>query len=150
MVIGLQAKPEAALPTGMSQRIEPLRVCRSIQLLRRCSPAQSRGGSVRLTASTRPLLRGPPISGGLSFWTTRIDGGADLSGVASGLVASSEFRTVHGANPTNNDIVGKFYQNVLNRAGEPGGVNFWVGELNNGSRTVLQVLAGFSESAENK
>lgn len=105
---------------------------------------------VRLTASTRPLLRGPSISGGLSFWTTRIDGGADLIGVASGFVATNELRTVYGANPTNNNIVGNFYQNVLNRAGEPGGVNFWVGELNNGSRTVSQVLAGFSESAENK
>lgn len=91
-----------------------------------------------------------PDLGGLSFWTNRIDGGADLIGVASGFVASTEFRTVYGANPTNTDIVGKFYQNVLNRAGEPGGVNFWVGELNSGSRTVSQVLAGFSESAENK
>lgn len=91
-----------------------------------------------------------PDLGGVSFWTNRIDGGTNLIDVAAGFVASQEFRTVYGTSATNSDIVSKFYQNVLNRAGEPGGINFWVGELNSGARSVSQVLGGFSESAENK
>lgn len=91
-----------------------------------------------------------PDTDGLSFWTNRIDGGANLLDVSAGFVASQEFRAIYGTSPTNGDIIGRFYQNVLNRAGEPGGVNFWVGELNSGARSVPQVLAGFSESPENK
>jgi Ca2+-binding RTX toxin-like protein len=91
-----------------------------------------------------------PDVGGLSFWTKQMDTGASLIDVARNFVALGEFRAAYGANPSNGDIIGRFYQNVLNRAGEPGGVNFWVGELNSGARTVAQVLAGFSESPENK
>lgn len=91
-----------------------------------------------------------PDQAGVSFWTNRIDGGTSLSDVAAGFVSSQEFRTVYGASPTNAEIVGRIYQNVLNRPGEAAGVNFWVGELNSGARTLPQVLAGFSESAENK
>jgi Ca2+-binding RTX toxin-like protein len=90
-----------------------------------------------------------PDVGGLSFWTNRMDTGTSLIDVARNFVALGEFQSIYGANPSNVDIIGRFYLNVLNRAGEPGGVNFWVGELNSGARTVAQVLAGFSESPEN-
>ena len=45
---------------------------------------------------------------------------------------------------------GKFYQNVLNRPGEAGGIDYWVGLLDNKQVSVADVLMGFSESAENK
>jgi hypothetical protein len=91
-----------------------------------------------------------PDTGGVSYWTNQIDKGTNLTDVAAGFVSSQEFRTVYGQAPSNADIVAKFYQNVLNRAGETGGISFWVGELNNGARSVAGVLAGFSESGENK
>jgi Ca2+-binding RTX toxin-like protein len=91
-----------------------------------------------------------PDTGGVSFWTNQIDKGTNLTDVAAGFVNSQEFRTVYGQAPSNADIVAKFYQNVLNRAGEPGGISFWVGELNSGARSVQDVLTGFSESGENK
>jgi hypothetical protein len=91
-----------------------------------------------------------PDSAGLGYWIKQMDGGANLTSVAEGFVSSGEFKAVYGANPTNAEIVARMYDNVLHRPGEAGGVNFWVNELNTNTRTVAQVLAGFSESAENQ
>jgi len=44
--------------------------------------------------------------------------------------------------------VAKFYQNVLGRAGESGGVAYWTGELRRGT-PLAEVLVGFAESQEN-
>jgi hypothetical protein len=91
-----------------------------------------------------------PDSGGLGFWINSMDNGKPLSEVAAGFVASAEFKAVYGANPTNAQIVAKLYDNVLHRPGETAGVNFWIGELDSHRRSVAEVLAGFSESAENQ
>jgi Ca2+-binding RTX toxin-like protein len=91
-----------------------------------------------------------PDAGGLGYWIKQMDDGTSLNSVAAGFIASAEFKSVYGANPTNAQIVAKLYDNVLHRPGETAGVNFWVGELNAGSRSVAEVLAGFSESAENQ
>lgn len=90
-----------------------------------------------------------PDNGGLTFWIDQIDTGAQLVNVASGFIASAEFKSVYGENPSNTDLVAKLYQNVLGRDGEEGGITFWTGELNNAARSVAEVLAGFSESPEN-
>lgn len=90
-----------------------------------------------------------PDTGGLSFWVGRMDNGTSLIDVAAGFVSSSEFRSVYGAAPTFGEIVAQFYRNVLGREGEAGGVDFWTGELQRGV-PVQNILAGFSESAENK
>ena len=55
---------------------------------------------------------------------------------------------MYGANPTNVHIVDLMYSNVLGRAGEPAGINFWVGQLN-GGLSVAALLNGFAVSSEN-
>ena len=70
--------------------------------------------------------------------------------VAGGFVDSAEFKAVYGASPTNAEIVTRLYDNVLHRPGETGGYNFWLGILDRGDGTVADVLAAFSESAENQ
>ena len=91
-----------------------------------------------------------PDSGGLGFWISVMDGGASLKAVAGGFVDSAEFKAVYGASPTNAEIVTRLYDNVLHRPGETGGYNFWLGILDRGDGTVADVLAAFSESAENQ
>ena len=91
-----------------------------------------------------------PDVGGLGFWISGMDGGASLSAVAQGFVNSAEFKAVYGASPTNAQIVTRFYDNVLGRAAESGGYNYWLGILDSGNANVAQVLASFSESPENQ
>ena len=91
-----------------------------------------------------------PDGAGLGYWIEAMDLGASLTDVAVGFVGSSEFLSTYGATPTNHDLVLRFYQNVLHRAPEQSGLDYWVGELDSHHQTVAQVLAGFSESPENQ
>jgi hypothetical protein len=93
--------------------------------------------------------RSPDLTG-LGFWIGQMDQGASLGAVAAGFVASPEFALAYGAAPTNLRLVEQFYQNVLRRPGEQGGIQFWVDVLDRELATVAEVLAGFSESPENQ
>jgi len=89
-----------------------------------------------------------PDTAGLSFWTHQLDLGLDIQIVAAGFVNAAEFKTVYGVNPTHAHIVDLMYQNVLGRAGESAGINFWVGQLDAGLSTGA-LLEGFAISSEN-
>jgi hypothetical protein len=89
-----------------------------------------------------------PDTGGLNYWVNQLDKGASLTEVGYGFVQSAEFRSVYGSNPSNFDYVNRLYLNVLDRQGEAGGVNYWVGELNAGVSRAY-VLASFADSPEN-
>jgi hypothetical protein len=91
-----------------------------------------------------------PDAGGLGFWIGAMDHGTSLNDVAGGFVNSNEFRALYGAAPTNREIVSKLYANILERPGEAAGIDFWVGVLDSKAATIAEVLAGFSESNENK
>lgn len=90
-----------------------------------------------------------PDLGGLSFWIGGMDGGLTLEQVSAGFTQSDEFKQLYGANPTNAELVDRFYRNVLGRAPEQGGFDFWVSVLDRNAASRAQVLAGFSESGEN-
>jgi hypothetical protein len=91
-----------------------------------------------------------PDLGGLGFWISGMDGGVSLNGVAQGFVNSAEFKSVYGASPTKAQIVTRFYDNVLGRAADSGGYNYWLGILDSGQASVAGLLASFSESPENQ
>jgi len=90
-----------------------------------------------------------PDAEGLGYWIGMMDAGQALSSVAAGFVDSAEFRQAYGANPSNREIVEKFYLNVLQRPGEQAGIAYWAGILDNHQGTLASVLVGFSESSEN-
>lgn len=90
----------------------------------------------------------PADAGGLGFWINKIDGGASLSSVAAGFIASAEFQQLYGANVSDRDFVTKLYNNVLDRNPDQAGFNFWLGALANGA-TREDILVNFSESKEN-
>jgi hypothetical protein len=79
-----------------------------------------------------------------------MDHGMSLNDVAQGFVQSAEFKKLYGNNPTNADIVDKFYANVLHRAPDQAGADYWTKLLDKHVLTNADVLASFSESAENQ
>lgn len=91
-----------------------------------------------------------PDLGGLGYWIEQMDKGMSIDSVAAGFAGSAEFATLYGANPSNRDIVGKFYQNVLHRAPDQGGFDYWVGILDSRAAPVAGVLASFGDSPENR
>ncbi|MFC0169268.1 DUF4214 domain-containing protein [Pseudoduganella danionis] len=86
---------------------------------------------------------------GLGFWIAANQKGIDLLGIATHFIGSPEFGNLYGTNVSNNSFISTLYQNILNRAGESGGVTWWVGQLNSGVPKNA-ALYGFSDSAENK
>jgi Ca2+-binding RTX toxin-like protein len=92
--------------------------------------------------------RAPDLEG-LGYWINRLDAGMSLVDVASGFVNSPEFRTLYGAQPSNYDVLMRLYQNILHRAPDAEGFNWWLDVLNTGKASLASVLVGFSESEEN-
>ena len=108
-----------------------------------------------------------PDVGGLNFWediyTNNVSASAKAAGpqtalaqttpvgastsIAQSFIASAEFQQKYGAlgDP---GFVTQLYANVLGRAPDSGGLNFWVDSLSHGSTRPI-VLVGFAESPEN-
>ena len=91
-----------------------------------------------------------PDLGGLGDWIYGLDTGMTLEEVANGFIVAPEFTTLYGSNPSTGDFVARLYQNVLDRAPEQAGYDYWVTQIDSGAQTRAEVLAGFSESPENQ
>ncbi len=91
-----------------------------------------------------------PDAGGLGFWISAMDSGYSIRAVAAEFMKSAEFASMYGATISNTAFVEKLYQNVLRRPGDQGGIDFWVKALDNKQTDRIDVLAQFSESAENQ
>jgi len=89
-----------------------------------------------------------PDVGGLSYWIHHIDAGESLRDAAAYFASSPEFLNTYG--PLDNQhYAAQLYSNVLHRAPDAGGLQFWVDSLDHGMSRA-EVLVGFSESAENQ
>jgi Ca2+-binding RTX toxin-like protein len=90
-----------------------------------------------------------PDSVGLGFWIAAMDNKTSLHTVAQGFVDSTEFKTLYGAAPSDAEFVKLLYNNVLHRAPDQAGTDFWVQGLHDGASRA-DILANFSESPENQ
>lgn len=90
-----------------------------------------------------------PDRAGLGDWIDGMDRGMGLSQVATGFINSAEFKSLYGNNPSNAEFVTLLYDNVLHRAPDTAGYDYWMSGLSSGM-TREQALIGFSESTENK
>jgi hypothetical protein len=90
-----------------------------------------------------------PDKAGLGYWIAAMDKGMTLTQAAAGFAGSAEFASLYGANTSDTQFVQALYQNVLHRAGDSAGADFWQHALAS-SVTRADVLANFSESAENQ
>jgi Ca2+-binding RTX toxin-like protein len=91
-----------------------------------------------------------PDNSGLKYWIGLMDGGVSLPTVSSAFISSAEFKALYGANPINEVFISKLYNNVLHRAPDLGGYNYWVGLLNTKKIDNIGTLINFSESNENQ
>ena len=77
-----------------------------------------------------------------------MDGGEGLQQVANAFAVSPEFASLYGANASDAQFLTTMYENVLHRAPDQGGFDFWMHAIQIASRA--EVLVDFSESAENQ
>lgn len=89
-----------------------------------------------------------PDAAGVGFWIGALDRGVGMKAIAQGFLDSQEYRDAYGVGLSNRDIVTRYYTNILDRAPEQAGLDFWVGKLDEGVARS-DVLAGISESLEN-
>jgi hypothetical protein len=109
--------------------------------------ASSAGSAYRLYEAA---FNRTPDNAGLTFWIKQFDAGKSTLDVARGFTTSAEFKQVYGANPTSAQFVNGFYQNILGRAPEAAGFNYWNGLLSANAARLPEVLAGIANSAENQ
>lgn len=95
-------------------------------------------------------LNRTPDAPGLGFWIHMMDDGLSLEAVAAAVMTSPEFTDAYAGLSGSSAMVDRFYQNILGRQAEAEGIAFWAGVIDSGAATLVQVLVGISESAENK
>ena len=92
-----------------------------------------------------------PDGGGLGYWIAQMDKGMGVIEVAARFIDSPEFRALYGQNANISEFLTKVYTNVLDRAPDSAGLDWWVNEMKtNPTKTWQKVLADFSESTENQ
>ncbi len=90
----------------------------------------------------------PPDPSGFAYWQRQLDNGKGLINAAKKFAESNEFKTKYGS-VSNDAFIELVYQNVLGRASDPTGKNFWLTRLNNKTKNRGDVMINFSESSEN-
>ena len=90
-----------------------------------------------------------PDEEGLGYWIQELDKGFALHEVTNSFVISQEFKNLYGADLDNSGFITALYNNVLDRDPDQGGLDYWINDMENNGMSRADVLASFSESAEN-
>jgi hypothetical protein len=72
-----------------------------------------------------------PDAAGYQYWINRARNGMPIADIGSFFYGSDEYFQTIGHSDYN-VWIGDLYQKLMTRAGDPGGVAFWVGRLNSG------------------
>ena len=91
-----------------------------------------------------------PDKGGLGYWINALDSGKTLAQIAGGFTGSKEFADLYGTSTSNAEFISLLYDNVLHRAPDADGLNFWINAMVVHQAPREEILAQFSESAENQ
>ncbi|WP_153110559.1 DUF4214 domain-containing protein [Propionivibrio limicola] len=91
-----------------------------------------------------------PDSGGIGYWIYQADYGLSLEGIAGNFLVSAEFSSLYGSAPSAEAYVTLLYENVLDRAPDQAGLDYWTDLLDGGVNNRVQTLINFSESDENQ
>ena len=94
-----------------------------------------------------------PDDEGFAWWSNEIaEGRHTLDSMAAGFIFSSEFQGLADTNQDgmtdNLELVNHMFVSVFDREPDEGGLNFWLGELDSGSRTQAKVLVDMTQSNE--
>lgn len=90
-----------------------------------------------------------PDLAGLGYWLDILDKGTTLETISEGFIASSEVQKLYGSNPDNTQFITKLYNNILHRAPDQAGLDYWINAMQHGL-SKAQALVQLSESLENK
>ena len=87
-----------------------------------------------------------PDALGLYFWGSAFAGGTTLEETAALFLDQDETRATYAPDATNLEFATQVYANVLGRAADQDGLDFWVGQLDSGGvgrdAFILEVLRG--------
>ncbi|EWY35674.1 hypothetical protein N825_03915 [Skermanella stibiiresistens SB22] len=87
-----------------------------------------------------------PDAAGLLNWRGAAEAGMQLRQMADGFMGSPEFQGKYG-NLDDTAFIQQLYRNVLDREGDPGGIDAWNGGMR-GGLSRADVVLGFSDSPE--
>ncbi|MDD2266028.1 nidogen-like domain-containing protein [Sulfuricurvum sp.] len=94
-----------------------------------------------------------PDQAGLTYWVNDLispifgGNGNTIQGAAQAFTDSTEFQNMYGASVSNTDFVNLLYQNILHRAADQAGYDYWLAEINvSGNRGGM--IVSFANSAE--
>ena len=94
-----------------------------------------------------------PDNDGLAYWVNDLvdnsygGGGNSIQGAAQAFADSQEFQDMYGTQVNNSDFVNLLYQNILGRAAEQAGYDYWLSEIN-GSGNRGGMIVSFANSNE--
>jgi hypothetical protein len=97
---------------------------------------------------------------GMGYWIARMDQGTDIKQVSREFMVGgdgtgqAEFVRMYGSNPSDTDFVTQLYKNVLGRAPDAEGYDFWMNAMlsvpeSNKLAMRAQIMIDFSDSPEN-
>ncbi len=89
-----------------------------------------------------------PDAGGFEYWVGLKQNGLSMNQMAAQWTTFPEYRAAYGENPTDAELIDGLYQNVLDRAGDAEGIEYWLGRRAQGM-SVARLLIAFADSPEN-
>jgi hypothetical protein len=95
------------------------------------------------------LYRAAFDAAGVGYWLSRLDADTSLRDVAQSFLQSDEMKALLGTNSSNGAFVNKLYTNVLHRAPDQAGLDYWIKVADDGASRA-DILVSFSESPENQ
>lgn len=117
--------------------------------------ANSAGGIYR---TYQAAFNRKPDTSGVGYWIDRADKGTSAVEIAENFVWSQEFQSVYGVTTKDNylsgndvsNVVKGFYQNVLGRDPDQGGLDFYTQAITSQDKTAGRALAEIADSSENR
>lgn len=91
----------------------------------------------------------PADPAGLGFWASRLaNENGNLDSIIAAFGDSEEFLSRYG-HLNNDELIDQLYQQILNRAPDAGGKNYWVNQLSSGARTLQQISLAIIDGVQN-
>ncbi|MCO8166807.1 DUF4214 domain-containing protein [Pseudomonas sp. 21LCFQ02] len=93
-----------------------------------------------------------PDKGGLAYWTAQMEAGLSFDSVISSFLNSQEAASLVGQGVSDQAFLNTLYSNVLNRAPDTGGAQYWQGRLDNledRAALVKEYISSISDSTGN-
>lgn len=89
-----------------------------------------------------------PDAVGLYFWGVALANGTSLEEIATSFIDQEEIRALYPEGLSNEDLATTVYSNVLGRAADQAGFDFWVDVLDSGAISVASFVLEFLKGAK--